>query len=143
MFLGVAGAINGNKDYLASKNKGEIVGYLFLFLRSVALCSKHPGFREEKEWRIMHTQGLDNQGVLELDVETVNGIPQPVFKIPLEDQSGGGLTDISIPHLIERVIIGPTQFPLAVYDALVMELQKLGVADATSKVVYSAIPLRT
>ena len=43
----------------------------------------------------------------------------------------------------ERVIIGPTQFPLAVYDALVMELEKAGMADAGSKVAYSAIPLRT
>jgi hypothetical protein len=135
--------ISDNREYLACKGKEEIKGYLFLLLRSVAMCTKHPGFHEEQEWRIMHTQGLDEQGVLTLDVECINGIPQPVFKIPLKDQADGSLTGISVPQLIERVIIGPTQFPLAVYDALVMELEKAGVADATQKVVYSAIPLRT
>ncbi|MBX4971088.1 DUF2971 domain-containing protein [Rhizobium binae] len=119
------------------------MGYLFLLLRSVAMCTKHPGFHEEKEWRIMHTRGLDDQGALTLDVEPVNGIPQPVFKIPSKDHAQSGMLGISIPDILERVIIGPTQYPLAVYDALVIELEAIGVKDAATKVVYSNIPLRT
>jgi hypothetical protein len=143
MFLEVEKNISENKEYLTGKGQDEVMGYLFLLLRSVAMCTKHPGFHEEQEWRIMHTQELDEQGALTLDVECINGVPQPVFKIPLKDQEDGGMTGISVPQLLERVIVGPTQFPLAVYDALVMELEKAGVADAANKVVYSAIPLRT
>lgn len=143
MFFEVSGNIDANQDYLLNKDKEEIMGYLFLLLRSVAMCSKHPGFHEEKEWRIMHTQGLDEQGALTLDVECINGVPQSVFKIPLKDHTQSGMLGISIPDILERVIIGPTQFPLAVWDALVVELDKIGVKDAQNKVVYSNIPLRT
>lgn len=143
VFFEVAKNMADNREFLVGQGREAIKGIFFLVLRSVAMCSKHPGFREEQEWRIMHTQGLDDQGALTLDVECINGVPQPVFKIPLKDQADGSLTGISIPQLVERVIIGPTQFPLAVYDALVMELEKAGMADAGSKVVYSAIPLRT
>lgn len=143
VFFQVAKNIADHRDFILGEGRDSIKGYFFLVLRSVAMCSKHPGFREEQEWRIMHTQGLDEQGALVLDVECINGVPQPVFKIPLKDEANGGLTGISVPQLIERVIIGPTQFPVAVWDALAMELEKAGVPDAGSKIVYSAIPLRT
>ena len=143
VFFEVAKNVADNREFLVGQGREAVKGYFFLVLRSVAMCSKHPGFREEQEWRIMHTQGIDDQGALMLDVECINGIPQPVFKIPLKDETNGGLTGISVPQLIERVIIGPTQFPIAVWDALAMELEKAGVSDASSKIVYSAIPLRT
>lgn len=143
MLLEVSRNIEANREYLLSREKEEIIGYLFLVLRSVAMCTKHPGFHEEKEWRIMHTQDLDAQGALTLDVESVNGVLQPVFKIPLKDHTASGMLGISIPDILERVIIGPTQFPLAVYDALLIELERIGVKDPAAKVVYSNIPLRT
>lgn len=143
LFLDVANNISENKTYLAGKSDSEVMGYFFQLLRSVATCTKHPGFHEEQEWRVMHTQGLDEQGALTLDVECISGVPQPVFKIPLKDTEDRGMIGISVPQLLERVIIGPTQFPLAVSDALVLELEKVGVADAADKVIYSAIPLRT
>ncbi|RCW85448.1 DUF2971 domain-containing protein [Phyllobacterium bourgognense] len=143
IFVEIAQNIRANRTYLASKGKEELKGWLFTLLRSIAMCSKHPGFHEEKEWRIMHTRKLDEQGTLILDVECPNGIAQPVFKIPLKDHEQSGMTGISIPELLDRVIIGPTQFPLAVYDALVIELGKAGVADPEKIVTYSAIPLRT
>jgi hypothetical protein len=143
MFFQVAKNISAERGFLLGKGRDSIKGYFFLVLRSVAMCLKHPGFREEQEWRIMHTRGLDDQGALTLDVECINGVPQPVFKIPLKDEANGGLTGISVPQLIERVIIGPTQFPVAVSDALELELEKAGVSDAGAKIIYSDIPLRT
>ncbi len=143
LFLEIAANISTNRDFLQSKGREAIKGYFCLLLRTVAMCTKHPGFFEEKEWRIMHTEKLDEQGILELDVETIAGIPQPVYKIPLQDQAASGMTGISIPDLFEHVLIGPTQFPIPVWDAIVIELQKAGVVDAESKVSYSNIPLRT
>ncbi|WP_069059783.1 DUF2971 domain-containing protein [Sinorhizobium sp. RAC02] len=114
-----------------------------MLLRAIAMCSKHPGFLEEKEWRIMHTQGLDDPGALKLEVECIAGIPQPIFKIPLQDHEESGMKGIGVPDLLERVIIGPTQFSIPVWDALVLELERAGVKDANEKVLYSNIPLRT
>lgn len=143
LFLEIANNISTNKDFLQSKGREEIKGYFCMLLRAVAMCTKHPGFLEEKEWRIMHTEELDERGNLELDVECIAGIPQPVYKIPLEDDVPKGMTGISIPDLLEHVLIGPTQFPIPVWDAIVIELEKAGVKDAQSKVSYSNIPLRT
>jgi len=143
MFQEVAEKITLQKDFLVSKGRDEIRGYFFMLLRATAMCTKHPAFIEEKEWRIMHTEALDDRGVLELEVETIGGIPQPVYKIPLEDDPASGMTGISIPHLLERVIIGPTQFPIAVWDAFTIALEQAGFKDAHSKVSYSDIPLRT
>jgi hypothetical protein len=143
MLFEISQNIEERRDYLVERDKDEIIGYFFVLLRAIAMCTKHPGFHEEKEWRIMHTRGLDEQGALTLNVESVNGVPQPVFKIPLKDHAQSGMLGISIPDILERVIIGPTQYPLAVYDALVIELTAIGVKDADKKVVYSNIPLRT
>lgn len=143
LFLEIANNISTNKDFLQSKGREAIKGYFCMLLRAVAMCTKHPGFLEEKEWRIMHTEKLDEKGTLELDVECIAGIPQPVYKIPLQDHAPSGMTGISIPDLLEHVLIGPTQFPIPVWDAIVIELEKAGVKDAESKVSYSNIPLRT
>ncbi|MGO7337195.1 DUF2971 domain-containing protein [Rhizobium leguminosarum] len=143
LFLEIANNISANKDFLQSHDRSEIKGYFGMLLRAVAMCTKHPGFLEEKEWRIMHTEQLDERGALELDVEVIGGIPQPVYKIPLEDHAASGMTGISIPDLLEHVIIGPTQFPIPVWDAIVIELEKAGVKDPWEKVSYSNIPIRT
>ncbi|MDX0928362.1 DUF2971 domain-containing protein [Sinorhizobium medicae] len=142
-FLEIATNITANKELLESRGREEIKSYFCMLLRAIAMCTKHPGFHEEKEWRIMHTQGLDEQGALSLDVETINGIPQPVYKILLKDHHESGMTGISIPDFLEHVIIGPTEFPIPVWDAIVIELEKAGVKDAEKKVSYSGIPLRT
>jgi hypothetical protein len=45
--------------------------------------------------------------------------------------------------MLDRVIIGPSQFPIAMYDAFVEELDNAGVKDPSSRVVASQIPVRT
>lgn len=142
-FLKVAANIRENRALIEGQGREEIKGYFCLLLRAIAMCTKHPGFVEEKEWRIMHTEKLDERGALEQDVEFVNGVPQPVFKIPLRDHDESGMKGISIPDFLEGVIVGPTQYPAVVADAFILELAKVGVADPETKVHYSAIPLRT
>jgi hypothetical protein len=72
----------------------------------------------------------------------IGGIPQPIYKIPLKDIPEEGFVGAEIPALIERIIIGPTQFPLVTYEAFVELLSKAGVAEAQKKVFISDIPLR-
>jgi hypothetical protein len=73
----------------------------------------------------------------------VNGIPQIVYKIPLENNSGAGIVGLSLTELLDRVIIGPTQFPWVTYEAFVAALDAAGVKDAGSRVFVSSIPIRT
>lgn len=143
LFLEVAANIRKERESVLAAGREEVKGYLFQLLRSLAICSKHKGFREEREWRIMHTKGLDDQGALRIGVESLGGVPQRVFKLSFEDRPDLGMTGISVPQLLLRVIIGPTEYPDAVREAFCEVLQEVGVADPARLVVCSDIPLRT
>lgn len=55
----------------------------------------------------------------------------------------GLFAELDLARILDRVIIGPTQYPLAVLSALIAALTAAGVADANSKIVVSDIPIRT
>lgn len=46
-------------------------------------------------------------------------------------------------QLIDRIIIGPTQYPVAIYKAFVGLLAEAGVKAPEGKVFISHVPLRT
>ncbi len=69
-------------------------------------------------------------------------VPQKNFKLRLANEPEKGLHGADIPSLLDRIIIGPTEFPYMSYKAFVAVLEGLGVTDADSKVVLSDIPLR-
>lgn len=139
----VVANINAHCAFLVSVPRQLLLGYIFNMLLFGVTCSKHPGFHEEREWRIIHVPSYSPSTVLEKSIEVVAGVPQPVFKIPLEDIPEEGLVGIEIPRLLDRIIVGPSQFPFAVYQAFVHELAKAGVVDASSRITISNIPLRT
>lgn len=143
MLLEISKVLQQQTAFLKSVSREQVLGNFFLLLRSISHCSKHPGFKEEEEWRIMHTIGMDPPGALRLEVETIRGIPQRVIKLKLEDTPQFGLTGISIPALLQRVIIGPTQYQAAVGSALLDIMNAANVPDAINKIVYSNIPIRT
>ena len=108
-----------------------------------AACAKHPGFAEEQEWRLVYLPRMGESSVLEKSVDVIQGVPQTVYRIPLKDRPEDGLVGIEIPRLLERVIIGPSNFPWPLYEAFVAELKDAGVENADRKVVISDILLRT
>ena len=81
--------------------------------------------------------------MLRLRRETITGVPQTVYKIPLENNPVGNVIGISIPELVERVIIGPSEYALPLHEAFKIALEDAGVESASSKVIISGIPLRT
>lgn len=132
------------KKFAIMQTLGEelLLGYMFEVFRMAILCTKHPGFKEEKEWRVIYTPTYQKSDHLLFDVQSINGIPQPIYKVPLRDIPDESLIGIEIPSLIERVIIGPTQFPVAIRDAFISKLENVGVKDARTKIFISDIPLR-
>ena len=97
-----------------------------------AICTKHPGFSEEQEWRAIYLPKLGEPSHLKMEIRSISGVPQLIYKIPLRN----------IPGLFNRLIIGPTQYPGALRDAFVELLTKAGVEKAAEKVFVSHIPLR-
>jgi len=104
---------------------------------------KHPAFVEEQEWRAIYIPDLGQSAHMENSTETINGVPQIIYRLPLDERVDSILGDLDIRKLFGSLIIGPTQYPSAMYQAFVRALQSAGVDDAANKVVISGIPVRT
>ena len=129
-------------DFLKMQEREVIKNYVFDVFRFAALSIKHPGFAEEKEWRIAFSPTLVASKHLVKDIRIVNGTPQQIYRIPLKNIPEENFLGAEIPELLDHIIIGPTAYPLALYKAFVDILAGAGVADPERKVVISDIPLR-
>jgi hypothetical protein len=133
----------GQKDFLKSLPRETIVNSIFVLLMFSAICIKHHGFEEEREWRIIHLPGLFPSPTLMQESLTIGGVPQIVYKLPLADIPEKSLVGITIPEFIESIIIGPTRFPYPIFEVLADALGKAGVQDPGKLIRISQIPLRT
>lgn len=141
-FNSMTSKIASEAEYLRSLDRNIVVANAFSMLRYAVLCTKHPGFREEREWRIIYSPTYEPSTRIKKEVEVVRGVPQMVCKIPLQDAPEEGLVGLNLNALIDRIIIGPNQYPYAQLEAYVELLEQKRVQDAAAKVVVSHIPLR-
>lgn len=132
-----------NEEFLRSVDANWLTHMLFQSLLAYSISQKHRGFAEEQEWRMLHILGHHSIGVLEQDVEAVGGTPQNILKLKLKNPETMPDAAISVPELLERIIVGPSEFPDGIAEGLIKVLEKLGVQDASDRVVISKIPLRT
>jgi Protein of unknown function (DUF2971) len=139
----VVNNIENEADFIKQRDRNEIKGRILRMLAYGAVCTKHPGFEEELEWRVIHFPWWENSAHVIKEIEVIQGAPQTVYKIPLEDIPKEGLFGITIPALIDRIIIGPNKDPLAMKQAFIDLLDKAGMEQSNNnKVFVSEIPLR-
>lgn len=118
---------NGQRDFLKGLPRDQVLNSIFMLLMFSAICIKHHGFEEEREWRIIHLPGLFPSETLKQTSVTIAGIPQIAYRLPLADIPEKSLTGIEIPQFVENIIIGPTSFPYPIYEVLSDALSKAGV----------------
>lgn len=130
-----------NKQEINFKNipRKEIMELLKRWLEVLILSIKHPAFCEEKEWRVI---SFEKAKGIKKDIIDLNGMPQPVQKIPLSEKLQTDGDGFSVNEILDHIIIGPTQYAIPIYQALVEELEKLNVENAKGKVIFSDIPYR-
>jgi Protein of unknown function (DUF2971) len=145
-FTDVVSQVTAEQSFLRGIGRDVVQNNLFNMFLFAATCTKHPGFDEELEWRVTHNPNMHPSPHLTRSIEIIRGVPQPVYKIPLRNIPAAvpieRLDGIEIPQFVERVIIGPTQYPMAVCEAIVAKLEQAGIVDAWKRVVISGIPLR-
>jgi hypothetical protein len=141
-FMRIVEGLEREQGVLAASGADNVLGNLVNMMRFAVLCTKHPGFAEEKEWRVMHSPAFEQSKAFQPVVEVVHGIPQHVCKVPLRTSPEFPLAGVAIPELVNRIIIGPTQFPDAVFNALADLMAKAGVANPGERMSVSRIPLR-
>ena len=130
-------------EFLRSIDRKIIVQMVTHMLIVGVVCLKHEGFHEEREWRVIYAPKRLPSDLMEYSSEVIGGIPQPVCNIPLESTRSPLLGDLDLFRLFDRLIIGPTQYPWAMYESFVAALTEAGIADAGSRVFISGIPIRT
>lgn len=134
--------IKDGSDFIKELGVDQVVAYLFELFKNYALCLKHPGFKEEREWRVVYNPQLEPSDYIQSSIESIDGVPQEVHKIPLKNIPEHGLLNVEIPELIERIIIGPTDQQLVIGHTFVKLLTEAGCDDAIERVHYSGISLR-
>jgi hypothetical protein len=132
--------LNDNVEFLKSINRQAFINFAFYMLLAGVLCLKHEGFREEREWRAIYTPMIISTPLMKSSVETIGGVPQTVYHIPLDASFDPAVEDLDFAKILDRVIIGPTQYPLAMQRAFQI---KLGDVGSLAPVIMSQIPLRT
>jgi hypothetical protein len=132
--------IKTNGDLIRTIDRSMVIGSVFNMLLSSVVCLKHPGFHEEKEWRVIYCPKFHESSAMDSSPEVVGGIPQTVYKIPLDGKLS---PDLEISRLLDRLIIGPSPYPWAMHEAFTAVLKEAGVPDAEKRVFVSNIPIRS
>jgi Protein of unknown function (DUF2971) len=136
--------INANHDYLKNVPRELVVSWAFTMLLVNVTCLKHPGFKEEREWRAVYCPKFSaSPGLMKNSIQSVGGIPQTVYELPLDGKMDPVLEDIDFCKLFDRLIIGPSQYSFALAEAFHAALLEAGVPDAGQHVFISEIPIRT
>jgi len=124
----------------------------FMFTRLVALTTKHRGFSEEHEIRIIYTPDHDPRGYLKpcldyhvgprgvepkLKYRFGESYPPADDKEPKEPLRAGSLT-----NLLEFILLGPTVSSLHAKKAFIRMLERNNLTAFEDRVFTSSIPLR-
>lgn len=142
-FEGWARKIIEAEDKLHQVDADEICNWLFMVFRAFALCTKHPGFSEEKEWRVYHSPIHENPSDWILPcVEIIGGVPQIIMKLILKDDQDRGITGVAPSTLLNRIIIGPCEYPIQVRAALASAMSDVGIDNPLAKMWMSLIPYK-
>lgn len=111
---------------------------VFFMLVAAGVSLKHQGFQEEREWRGIYIPQVHQSKLIVWSIEIIEGVSQIIHKIPLQDSPDDGVIGVAVPTLLDRVIIGPSQYPVTMGHAFSVA----GVANPASRIVTSGIPIR-
>ncbi len=119
-----------NEDMLHRVPPDTLFSFFVNLLRYAIVSIKHPGFREEQEWRI-----IAHSGGVKLETCCARGVVQQVSKLKLCEDN--------FDDILDHIIIGPTPYENIIYKAFVNMLQSVySMSNAEIRVFPSRIPYR-
>ena len=130
----ISDATEKNTAYLKALGAQPTADAVVNVFRFAAICAKHPGFREEREWQVVCSDAIAAPHLKQTQ-EVIGNVPQTVLHIPI-----AGATTIA--GLIRRIIVGPTKEPDAIRAQMIAALTEAQVPNAADRVVKSDIPWR-
>jgi len=119
--------------------------YLFERIKLFALFTKHHGYKEEREWRVVYMPDRDRGEKLASMFQYAIGSRgiEPILKFKVLPVEGVTAPDLSLTKITERIIMGPTiSSPIANATARRM-FDILNHPDLKTKLRASSIPFRS
>jgi hypothetical protein len=113
-------------------------------VKLAALFSKHKGFDEEEEWRIVYMRERDPNKVFDPMLSymtSARGIEKKL-KFKITHHPGATAEDLSLSKIVDRIILGPTVSSPIAAAAFTRMLAEHGEPDLVPRVVASTIPYR-
>lgn len=141
-FCKVISNIQTDSEYLAQLDPNLLSATVFSMFVGAAACLKHQGFCEEREWRVIYTPTVWQSTLMKSQYRVIDGVPQNVFELPLDVRESQLLADLDFSKIFDRLIIGPSPYPMVMKQAFVDALKAAGCTDAENRVVASDIPIR-
>lgn len=132
----------GDEPFQNAESSNYFTHILRFSLQTMVVSTKHPIFCEEEEWRIIGWQEHIRRDRIIEAVETVNGIPQLVYKVPLKNYPVEDFFGTDVREFIQKIIVGPSDFPYEIATALIREMANATFASPNARVEVSNIPLR-
>lgn len=139
----VATTLEANAAYLDKIGRDMVRGAIFNAFAMSAVSTKHPGFNEEREWRVVRLPTHPFPCPFERPIKVIKGVPQQVITIDLKDDPAQGIVGFEPKAFIDRIIIGPTDYPMPVYQAYLRGMDEAGIEKASEKLKISFLPLRS
>lgn len=145
--------INSKIEWLASLigthgptpiNLGSAAKAFFHRLKYFALFSKHHGFSEEREWRIVYMSDRDTDKKLHQffgHITTNKGI-EPKLMLPIKPIDGITDNDLSLEKIIDRIILGPSIASTLGVNSLQHMLRRVKSDALAELIIASDIPYR-
>lgn len=127
---------------IGDKKMGLSASYLLEKIKFISLTTKHCGFKEENEWRLIYFSERDSENLFENYVDYAAGVTgfQPKLKIPLD----GRVSWIpNLSDLIAEIILGPSHGSVLAINAFERMLDKSDLGSVKSRVRRSTIPFRS
>ena len=136
----IVDTLNAESAFFGGVDRAWFVTGLFMMLVMAAVSLKHPGFFEEREWRMIYLPSTFPSKFVTSHRVIVDGKEETVFKTTMSKLGEGGLPGMDLNTLIDRVIVGPTEKPEEVAAAMRIALADMGVTG--DRVRVSDIPFR-
>jgi hypothetical protein len=118
--------------------------YVFELMKLHSLLTKHHGFAEEREWRIIYFPERDQTGILSDGFTYVvgpNGV-EPRLRFPIKPLPFESPEAWTFNGIVETIILGPSLSSAASANSVRKMFQALGKHELAAKITASGIPLR-
>lgn len=141
-FNNILDSMENNMETLLLIGASQFAQTFAYMLNSMSLSTKHPSFVEEREWRIIYSPKGDMNDRIIPSIETIDGVPQTIHKLLFKNYPEEGYLGATLPELINKIIIGPTEFPLVIFNSFLRELELVGIKNAAQLISVTNTPLR-